>query len=83
MMKFSLDSLVSATELQHGGVKRTLDRVEGGEPVVVLRNNKATAVLISPTEYESLLDARDQLTALRSGKLVTAQADSIRARNVS
>ncbi|KFI93218.1 antitoxin Phd/YefM, type II toxin-antitoxin system domain protein [Bifidobacterium saguini DSM 23967] len=49
-----LDNLVSVSELSHGGASRAIGRVGDGNPVVVMRNNKPAAVIISPDEYRRL-----------------------------
>ena len=47
----TLDNLVSVSELSHGGVSKTLSRVGNNNPIVVMRNNKPAAGVISPDEY--------------------------------
>lgn len=53
----SLDNLVSVSELSHGGVSRTLGRISDNNPVVVMRNNKPAAVVITPDDYKRYTEA--------------------------
>ncbi|MBT1170656.1 type II toxin-antitoxin system Phd/YefM family antitoxin [Bifidobacterium sp. SO4] len=55
----SLDNLVSVSELSHGGVSRTLGRVSDNNPVVVMRNNKPAAVVITPDDYRRFTEAEE------------------------
>ena len=55
----SLDNLVSVSELSHGGVSRTLGRVSDDNPVVVMRNNKPAAVVITPEDYKRFTEAEE------------------------
>ncbi|MBT1167078.1 type II toxin-antitoxin system prevent-host-death family antitoxin [Bifidobacterium simiarum] len=55
----SLDNLVSVSELSHGGVSRTLSRVSDDNPVVVMRNNKPAAVVITPDDYKRFTEAEE------------------------
>ena len=45
----TLDNLVSVSELSHGGVSKTPGRVGNNNPIVVMRNNKPAAGVISRT----------------------------------
>ena len=45
----TLDNLVSVSELSHGGVSKTLSRVGNNNPIVVMRNNKPAAGVITST----------------------------------
>ena len=52
----TLDNLVSVSELSHGGVSKTLSRVGDNNPIVVMRNNKPAAIVISPDDYRRLTE---------------------------
>ena len=41
-----LDSMVSVTSLNHGGASKALSQVGDNHPVVVLKNNQPSAVII-------------------------------------
>ena len=49
-----LDSMVSVTSLNHGGASKALSQVGDNHPVVVLKNNQPSAVIIPPTIAGSL-----------------------------
>ncbi|MBW3092509.1 type II toxin-antitoxin system Phd/YefM family antitoxin [Bifidobacterium sp. 82T10] len=55
----SIDNLVSVSELSHGGVSRTLARVTDDNPVVIMRNNKPAAVVITPDDYKRYTEAEE------------------------
>ena len=55
----SLDNLVSVSELSHGGVSRTLSRVSDDNPIVVMRNNKPAAIVITPDDYKRFTEAEE------------------------
>lgn len=55
----SLDNLVSVSELSHGGASRALARVTNNNPVVVMRNNKPAAVVITPEDYKRYTEAEE------------------------
>lgn len=55
----TLDNLVSVSELSHGGAGKTPGRVGDNNPIVVMRNNKPAAGVISPDEYRRLTEAEE------------------------
>lgn len=54
-----LDNLVSVSEFNHGKASQTFKRVRDDNPVVVLKNNKPTAVIVSPNDYRRLTEAEE------------------------
>lgn len=46
-------------KLSHGGVSKTLSRVGNNNPIVVMRNNKPAAIVISPDDYRRLTEAEE------------------------
>ncbi|WEV66359.1 type II toxin-antitoxin system Phd/YefM family antitoxin [Bifidobacterium sp. ESL0764] len=54
-----LENLVSASEFNHGKASQTFKRVQDDNPVVVLKNNKPTAVIVSPNDYRRLTEAEE------------------------
>lgn len=52
-----LDSMVSVTSLNHGGASKALSQVGDNHPVVVLKNNQPSAVIITPVDYRRLTQA--------------------------
>lgn len=55
----SIDNLVSVSELSHGGVSKALGRVADGNPLVVMRNNKPAAVVVTPDDYRRYTEAEE------------------------
>lgn len=55
----ALDNIMSISELSHGGVSKAVSRVEDGNPIVVMRNNKPAAVIISPDDYRAYTEAEE------------------------
>ncbi|GGI14007.1 hypothetical protein GCM10007377_08780 [Galliscardovia ingluviei] len=51
-MPILMKNYVSATELSHGAVERTLSDLSIDHPIVVTRNNQPAAVMIAPEEYD-------------------------------
>lgn len=43
-----LDNMISVTDLSHGDASKTLSRVGNNHPVIVLKNNRPSAVIITP-----------------------------------
>ncbi|OHD53620.1 MAG: hypothetical protein A2Y33_06775 [Spirochaetes bacterium GWF1_51_8] len=57
-----MNEMISVTEIVRG-FPRILDKIRDHEinRVFVLRNNKPEAVLISPEEYEEIIELREEL----------------------
>lgn len=47
-----LDHMVSVTSLNHGGASKALSRLRDNEPLVILKNNQPSAIVITPDEYK-------------------------------
>lgn len=56
-----LDNLVPVSEFSHGGASRQFARVGDGNPVIVMKNNRPSAVIISPDDYKRFLNAQEDL----------------------
>ena len=54
-----LDNMVSISTLNHGGASKTLGKVTDESPVVVMKNNQPSAVIITPAEYQRLTEAEE------------------------
>lgn len=61
-----LDSMVSVTSLNHGGASKALSQVGDNHPVVVLKNNQPSAVIITPADYRRLTQAEENFALYRS-----------------
>ena len=53
----ALDNIMSVSELSHGGVSKAVNRIGDGNPIVVMRNNKPAAVIITPDDYRRYMEA--------------------------
>lgn len=59
-----LKSLVPITQFNRGQASRIFDRLHTENRLVVLKNNKPTAVILSPEEYERLSEIEENYTLL-------------------
>lgn len=55
-MLVETDRMIPVTKLQKELTKRVRDISEGGSPLYVLKNNEMEAVILSPAEYEYLMN---------------------------
>ena len=76
----TLDNLVSVSELSHGGVSKTLSRVGNNNPIVVMRNNKPAAGVISPDEYRRLTEAEEDFALYLEAEERMKMGDGTRHR---
>lgn len=51
-----LNNLVSVTMFNQGQASKIFNRLQDEKQIVVLKNNVPTAVLLSPDEYDRLLN---------------------------
>lgn len=54
-----LERLVPISDFSHGGAGKAFKRVSNNNPLVVLKNNKPEAVIISPEDYTRLTEAEE------------------------
>ncbi len=59
-----IDNIVSVSDFSHGKASAIFSNVRDDAPVVVVKNNKPTAVLVSPSEYRRLSEAQEDLAEL-------------------
>jgi PHD/YefM family antitoxin component YafN of YafNO toxin-antitoxin module len=55
-MLVETDRMIPVTQLQKELTKRVRDISEGGGPLFILKNNEMEAVILSPAEYEYLMN---------------------------
>ncbi len=60
-----LDSMVSVTSLNHGRTSKAFSQVGDNHPVVVLKNNQPSAVIITPADYGRLARAEENFALYR------------------
>lgn len=70
-----LDHLVSVSEFNHGGASKAFNAVSDGNPLVVLKNNKPSAVIISPNDYRKLTEAQEDFALYLEAKERLANAN--------
>jgi len=51
-----LNNLVSVTMFNQGQASKIFSRLQADKQIVVLKNNVPTAILLSPDEYDRLLN---------------------------
>lgn len=64
-MPILMKNHVSATELSHGAVGRTLSELSIDHPIVVMRNNQPAAVMIAPEEYDQYVSMQEDYALLQ------------------
>lgn len=60
-----LDSMVSVTSLNHVRASKALSQVGDNHPVVVLKNNQPSAIIITPADYRRLTQAEENFALYR------------------
>ena len=61
----TLDNMVSISSLNHGGASKALNRLGNENPVIVLRNNRPDAVILTPADYKRLTQAEEDFALYR------------------
>lgn len=51
-----LNNLVSVTMFNQGQASKIFNRLQSEKQIIVLKNNNPTAILLSPDEYDRLLN---------------------------
>ncbi|MBO7674215.1 MAG: type II toxin-antitoxin system Phd/YefM family antitoxin [Atopobiaceae bacterium] len=59
-----LDNIVSVSEFSRGGASRAFEKAQGSTPVIVVKNNKPTAIITSPEEYAYLSETEEDFILL-------------------
>lgn len=59
-----LNSLVPITQFNRGQASKIFDRLHSEDQLVVLKNNRPEAVILSPKEYERLSKIEEDYTLL-------------------
>jgi len=74
----ALDNMVPVTFLNHGGASKTLNKVGDDNPVIVLKNNRPSAVIITPDDYKRLTQAEEDFALYREAMERLQQDDGTR-----
>ena len=75
MARVDTGDMVSVTEIGSRGVSHYVTQAAEGRDLVVLRNNKPAAMLISVERYEQMQRALDQVADLALGTARLAMAE--------
>ncbi len=80
MARVDTEDLVSVTEIGSRGVSHFVTQAASGRDIVVLRNNKPAAMLISVERYEQMQRALDDAAdvALGTARLALAEGAEMR-----
>ena len=70
-----LDNIVSVSEFSRGGASRAFERAQGRTPVIVMKNNKPTAIITSPEEYAYLSEVEEDFILLSESIMRLARND--------
>jgi PHD/YefM family antitoxin component YafN of YafNO toxin-antitoxin module len=57
----ALTSLVSITQFNKGQAAKIFERLKDERQIIVLKNNKPAAILLSPEEYLRIIEAEERL----------------------
>ncbi len=61
-----LKSMVPISDFNKGQASRTFDRLKTEKQMVVLKNNRPTAFLLSPEEYERLIQIEEEYEQMKA-----------------
>ncbi|OZG66209.1 prevent-host-death family protein [Bifidobacterium hapali] len=70
-----LDHLIPVSEFNHGGASKAFNSVSDGNPLIVLKNNKPSVVIISPNDYRKLTEAQEDFALYLEAKERIANAN--------
>ena len=59
-----IDNIVPISTFNQGGASKAFARVSDGSPVIVLKNNKPSAIIISPEDFKKYDEAMEDLGLL-------------------
>ena len=59
-----LDSLVPITQFNRGQASRIFDRLHTESQLIVLKNNRPAAIILSPSEFQRLSEIEEDYTLL-------------------
>lgn len=75
-----MDHLVSISALNQGQASKVLNRVTDEHEIIILKNNQAKAVIISPDQFRSYAELAEICSVIVEEKLISEdQEQKIRA----
>ena len=82
-MLVETDRMIPVTKLQKELTKRVRDISEGGSPLFILKNNEMEAVILSPAEYEYLMNLSELIEQYEINDVIIKRMKNYeRSRNV-
>lgn len=60
----ALNNVVPISDLSRGKATAVLEKISTGAPVIIARNNEPVAVMLSPDEYDRLIEDSENLHLL-------------------
>lgn len=76
-----LKSLVSITQFNRGQASRIFDRLSTESQLIVLKNNQPSAVILSPEEYERLLEIEEDYLLMVEAQARLANNENMPAKS--
>ena len=76
-----LKSLVSITQFNRGQASRIFDRLSTESQLIVLKNNQPSAVILSPEEYERLLEIEEDYLLMVEAQTRLANNENVPAKS--
>ena len=82
-MLVETDRMIPVTKLQKELTKRVRDLSEGGSPLFILKNNEMEAVILSPAEYEYLMNLSELIEQYEINDVIVKRMKNYkRSKNV-
>jgi PHD/YefM family antitoxin component YafN of YafNO toxin-antitoxin module len=82
-MLVETDRMIPVTKLQKELTKRVRDISEGGSPLFILKNNEMEAVMLSPAEYEYLMNLSELIEQYEINDVIVKRMKNYkRSKNV-
>jgi PHD/YefM family antitoxin component YafN of YafNO toxin-antitoxin module len=82
-MQVETERIIPVARLQKELTAKLRELSDDGEPLFVMRNNSLAAVIISPSEYEHLIDAATLIEHLEIAEMIDARLrNHDRSRNI-
>ena len=69
----TFDNIVSISDFSRGGASKAFEKAQGSVPVIVMKNNRPTAVITSPAEYAYLSETEEDFVLLSESVLRLAR----------
>ncbi len=70
-----LNNIVPISDLSRGKATAVLEKIATGAPVIIVRNNEPAAVMLSPDEYDRLIEDSENLYLLELAQERLAHRD--------